>query len=90
MQPVIRDNSASYPQRTGNEYRPKCGEGLRLSIVKLGWHIPVVKKTCGWQVNMCDRSLTRDLPERLRDDVAHNKALHKSKVYLYFIECQLN
>jgi len=29
-------NSASYPQRDGNEYRPKCGDALRLA--SKGWH----------------------------------------------------
>jgi len=46
---------------TGNEYRPKCGDVLRLVSKGMMAHCG---QTCGWQVKLCDPSLTRDIPER--------------------------
>ena len=47
---------------TENEYRPKCGDALRLGL-KAG----MVHSTW-WQVKLCDPSLTCAIPERLRDE----------------------
>jgi len=41
-----RTTSASYPLWTGNEYRPKRGDALRLGA-KAGWFIPFVDKRVG-------------------------------------------
>jgi len=38
---------------------------------KAGWLIPVVDKTCGWQVKLCDPSLTRAVHELSRLRGAH-------------------
>jgi len=51
---------------TGNEYRPKCGDVLR-SKGRYMAH-STCGQTSGWQVNLCDSSLTRAIPEHLRDE----------------------
>jgi len=40
------------------EYRPKCGDALRLKKVKAGMTHFTYGLTCGWQVKLCDPSLT--------------------------------
>jgi len=53
-----------------------CGWG-----VKAVWLISYVDKR-GWQVKLCDPSLTRAIPEYLRDEYcAHYKELYKCPVY---------
>jgi len=42
---------------TGQSAVMLCGWG-----VKAGWIIPFVDKTYGWQVKLCDPSLTRAIP----------------------------
>jgi len=37
---------------------------------------------CGWQVKLCDPSLTRTIPERFRDEFLDGKALYRSAVTL--------
>ena len=62
IKPATEDNSASYPQGTGNECQSAvtmCGCG-----VKTGMAHSVCGCTCGWQVNLCDLSLTCAIPER--------------------------
>jgi len=44
--------------RTGNEYRPKCDDGLRLGL-KADMAYSICGCTCGWQVKLRDPSLTR-------------------------------
>jgi len=53
---------------TGNEYHSQsavmlCGWGVKAGMVHCtcGW-------TCGWQVKLCDPSLTRAIHERFRDE----------------------
>jgi len=53
---------------TGNEYRPKCGDALRLGV-KAGWLIAFV---CGWLVKLCDPFNTCH-PERFRDEFHKNR-----------------
>jgi len=47
--PTLRD--------TGNEYRPKCGDALRLRSKGRMVHF-ICGWTCGWHVKLCDPSLT--------------------------------
>ena len=65
--------SASYPTRTGNEYRLKFDDALRLGTKKAGWVIPFVE-TCGWQVKLWSLVDTCQ-PEHFRDEYrTHYKA----------------
>jgi len=68
-------NSASYPQRHGKWVQPKCGDAVRLaSKGRYGsFHLWI---TCGWQVKLCDPSITRANLSALA--MSHDKALHKS------------
>ena len=50
-------NSASYPTQSGNEYRPKCGDDLQVETKGRMAH-SIRGSTCGWQVKLCDASLT--------------------------------
>ena len=47
--------------------KPKCNDALRLGV-----NAGVVHSTCGitygWQVKLCDLSLTCAIPERFRDE----------------------
>jgi len=43
---------------TGNEYQPNCGDALRLDI-KGKMALSIHGLVCGWQVKLCDSSLTR-------------------------------
>jgi len=52
---------------TGNEYRSKCGDVVRLGV-KIGMVYSIYECTCGWQVNMCEPLLAHAIPERLGDE----------------------
>jgi len=54
-------------RRVGNEYQPKYGDALWLGSTGRYGH-STCGLTCGWQVKLCDPSLTHALPERLRDE----------------------
>ena len=61
-------NSASYPQRDWEWVPVKsavilCGWGVKtgMSHSTCGW-------TCGWQIKLCDPSLTRAIPARFKDE----------------------
>ena len=65
---------------TGNEYRPKCGNALQLGI-KCRMAHSTYGQTCGWQIKLCNPSLTRVIPERFRDEYRiHYIALYKCTV----------
>ena len=67
---------------TGNEYRPKCGDALRLEV-KSGWLIPLVdKRVGGWQVKLCDRSLTRPILSALEGDFSRKDTIQMSCLQL--------
>jgi len=52
-----------------NEYWPKCGDVLRLdSKGSYGSLQFALVDKHGWQVKLCDRSLSRAIPERYRDE----------------------
>jgi len=72
--------------RMENEYWPKCGDAQRLRSKgrKAGWHIPFADKR-GWQEQRYDPSLTRAIPEHLREDMYRYKSPHKSPVYFTLI-----
>jgi len=71
---------------TGRSAVMLCGWGI-----KAGRLIPYVDKRvdCGWQVKLCDPSLTRAnlSSEHYRDEYCtHYKALYKCRVYLLTVE----
>jgi len=69
---------------TGNHYRPKCGDALRLRSKGRIWLIPFVDKHVHWwQVKLCDPSLTRAILSAL-DVSCHEKALYKCPVFNFF------
>jgi len=41
--------------------------------------------TCGWQVKLCDLSLTRAIPERFCGESYSVKALYKCPVYFTYL-----
>jgi len=43
--------------------------------VKVGMAHSFCQSTCGWQVKLCDPSLTRVIPGRFRDDIAFSGGL---------------
>ena len=46
----------------------------------------MVHSTCGWQVKLCDPSLTVVIPERCRDEHrTHNTTLYKCPVYFTYL-----
>ena len=47
----------------GQSAMPLCGCG-----VKAGMVCSTCELTCGWQVELCDSSLTRAIPEHFRDE----------------------
>jgi len=54
--------------------------------VKAGMVHSMCGQTCGWQVKLCDPSLTRAIPEGFRDEYrTHYKALYKYPVCLLYI-----
>ena len=67
--------------RTGNECRPKCGNVLRLGRKSRMAHF-VCGYTCGWQVKLCEPSLTRAILSALEMNITHYKVLYKCPVYL--------
>jgi len=72
--------------QTGNKYRPKCGDALRLgsksSFHKIMWtNLWAAGKTVWSLVNMCQ-------PERFRGEYhygTHYKALYQCPVYLLYL-----
>jgi len=61
----LRPTQPSTLNGTENEYRLKCGDALQLGCKgRYGSY----GQTCGWQVKLCDPSLTRAIPERYRDE----------------------
>jgi len=66
---------------TGSEYRPKCGDALRLGSKVRVAHSSC-EQTCGWQIKLFDSSLRRAIPEcRIDNVMSHShKALQKRYV----------
>jgi len=58
-----------------------CGWGVKAGMVHstCGW-------TCGWQVKLCDPSLTRAIPERFRDE-SWQSAIQIYVYFTYHISC---
>jgi len=65
--------SAGREMSTGQSAMMLCGWGVKAGMVHF-----TCGQTCGWQVKLCDPSLTRAIPE-----MSHDKALYKS-TYTYF------
>jgi len=56
-----------------------CGWGVNAGMVH-----SICGQTCGWQVKLCDPSLTRAMPERLRDDLlVINRYTSRHLTYLF-------
>jgi len=63
-------------------YRPKRDDALRLGSKSKIAH-SIRGQTCGWQVKLCDLSLTRAILSAL-DVSLHEKALYKYPVFNFF------
>jgi len=66
----------------GNKYWPKYGDAVRLRSKARMAH-SICGWTCGWQVKLCDPSLTHAVPECFRDEYCtHCKVLYKCPVHV--------
>jgi len=63
---------------TGQSSVTLCGWGIKVEFIPL-----LDKRACGWQVKLCDPSLTRAIPERFRDEFLVTKRYTNLRL-LYF------
>jgi len=60
----------------GNECEPKCDDALLMGV-KAGVAHSICGCKCGWQVKLCNLSLTCAICEHLKDEFTQHEVLYK-------------